>query len=188
MLLGRYLFQSVFIDQAILSEFKGVDFRGAFRPALKKVVCALKQLDCSGCSLSRRCLYPLVFGGAEHKDRRAPDGPVTSARSVRGCREAPDDRGATDRSARAQTGGDVPASPRHEPPDSARSASSRRPLPRTALFGKANERSYFVQASSRWDGWAEFGRAAGRLPQIRHRTGPVRGEGQPILDEAATVI
>jgi len=201
MLLGRYLFQSVFIDQAILSEFKGIDFRGAFGPALKKVVCALKQADCSGCSLSRRCLYPLVFGGAEHKDRRAPlTARSRPARSVARPPGRPLTILVRQDQERAREARDRLATSPHpcviEPPESAQT----RFHPREAfafellLFGKANNSiPYFVQAF-RQMGRMGVGRSVegrrGRFLLQTVRAGErvlYAGEGQPILDEAATV-
>lgn len=61
MLLGRYTFSLVFDDDAILPEYKGSTFRGIFGHSLKKVVCALKRQECSGCLLREKCVYYQVF-------------------------------------------------------------------------------------------------------------------------------
>ena len=61
MLFGRYLIECCFENEAILPYFKGSTFRGVFGIALKRVVCALKQLKCEECLLSERCLYSRVF-------------------------------------------------------------------------------------------------------------------------------
>jgi CRISPR/Cas system endoribonuclease Cas6 (RAMP superfamily) len=61
MLYGRYLFSIVFEDNAILPEYKGSTFRGAFGHALKMVVCALKRQDCLDCLLREKCIYPYTF-------------------------------------------------------------------------------------------------------------------------------
>jgi len=51
MLFGRYLIECCFENEAILPYFKGSTFRGVFGIALKRVVCALKQLKCEECLL-----------------------------------------------------------------------------------------------------------------------------------------
>lgn len=61
MLYGKYLFSSVFQDDAILPEYKGSSFRGVFGHALKGVVCALKRQGCTECILREKCIYSLVF-------------------------------------------------------------------------------------------------------------------------------
>ncbi len=61
MLYGKYLFSSVFEDDAILPYYKGSTFRGAFGHALKNVVCALKRQDCKDCLLREKCVYSFVF-------------------------------------------------------------------------------------------------------------------------------
>ena len=61
MLYGRYAFSCIFLDDAILPEYKGSTFRGIFGHALKKVVCALKRQDCRDCLLRHKCLYVFVF-------------------------------------------------------------------------------------------------------------------------------
>lgn len=45
----------------ILPPYKGSTLRGGFGNAFKKVVCALKEKDCSGCILKERCVYSYVF-------------------------------------------------------------------------------------------------------------------------------
>lgn len=61
MLLGIYNFHAVFRENAVLPEFKGSTFRGAFGWALKDVSCSMEARDCQGCLLGTRCLYPTVF-------------------------------------------------------------------------------------------------------------------------------
>jgi len=61
MLYGKYLFSSVFEDDAILPPYKGSTFRGVFGIALKKVVCALRKQDCKDCLLREKCVYSFVF-------------------------------------------------------------------------------------------------------------------------------
>ncbi|RLB01906.1 MAG: CRISPR-associated protein Cas6, partial [Deltaproteobacteria bacterium] len=54
MLFGRYRIECSFENEAILPYFKGSTIRGVFGIALKRVVCALKQLKCEECLLSER--------------------------------------------------------------------------------------------------------------------------------------
>jgi len=61
MLYGKYLFTCCFESEAMLPHFKGSTFRGAFGVALKKVICALRNLQCEECLLNTRCLYARVF-------------------------------------------------------------------------------------------------------------------------------
>ncbi|PKN33117.1 MAG: hypothetical protein CVU61_14875 [Deltaproteobacteria bacterium HGW-Deltaproteobacteria-19] len=61
MLCGCYRFHGTLLDDAVLPESKGSIFRNTFGLALRHVVCAMKQKDCAGCILDRRCLYPLLF-------------------------------------------------------------------------------------------------------------------------------
>lgn len=61
MLFEKYHFRGVFTDPAILPPFKGSTFRGVFGVALKKVVCALKQQECSSCLLRQQCIYARIF-------------------------------------------------------------------------------------------------------------------------------
>ncbi|HPD55937.1 MAG TPA: CRISPR system precrRNA processing endoribonuclease RAMP protein Cas6 [Smithellaceae bacterium] len=58
---GRYTFTCLVKDEAILPPYKGSTLRGIFGHALKKVVCALKKLNCADCLLADRCIYPTVF-------------------------------------------------------------------------------------------------------------------------------
>lgn len=59
--LGRYQFYCRFTEEALLPAYKGSTFRGAFGSALKKVVCAVREKECSRCLLANRCLYARVF-------------------------------------------------------------------------------------------------------------------------------
>lgn len=61
MLCGSYRFHAKLLDDAVLPVDKGAIFRSLFAPALRRVVCAMKQKDCAGCIIDRRCLYPLLF-------------------------------------------------------------------------------------------------------------------------------
>ena len=48
-------------DHIILPSYKGSTLRGGFGNAFKKVVCALKDKECSDCMLKERCVYSYVF-------------------------------------------------------------------------------------------------------------------------------
>ncbi len=61
MLFGKYRIRCFFETEAFLPSFKGSTFRGVFGVALKRVVCALKHLECKECLLNTRCLYSRVF-------------------------------------------------------------------------------------------------------------------------------
>lgn len=61
MLLGTYHFLCRFSGPAQLPPFKGSTLRGVFGHALKRVVCALRQVPCEACILRERCLYTRVF-------------------------------------------------------------------------------------------------------------------------------
>ncbi|WP_333654949.1 CRISPR system precrRNA processing endoribonuclease RAMP protein Cas6 [Dissulfurispira sp.] len=58
---GRFEFCVVPRDPLILPSYKGSTFRGAFGHAFKRVVCALKAKECSGCLLKEKCVYSYVF-------------------------------------------------------------------------------------------------------------------------------
>jgi hypothetical protein len=64
MLCGYYRFHGTLLDDAVLPEAKESVFRNTFGPALRHVVCAMKQKECAGCILDRRCLYPFVFSSS----------------------------------------------------------------------------------------------------------------------------
>lgn len=61
MLFGAYEFRCTLLDPAILPPFKGSTFRGAFGGALKRVVCAVRERECSACLLVGRCVYARTF-------------------------------------------------------------------------------------------------------------------------------
>jgi CRISPR-associated endoribonuclease Cas6 len=54
-------FKCTLTDDAMLPPYKGSTFRGAFGVALKKVVCALRNKECSQCLLASRCIYAQIF-------------------------------------------------------------------------------------------------------------------------------
>ena len=61
MLYGKYRFTCRLETDAILPYYKGSTFRGVFGHALKRVVCALKRVECDACALKGRCVYARVF-------------------------------------------------------------------------------------------------------------------------------
>ena len=61
MLYGKYHFTCRLETDAILPGYKGSTFRGVFGHALKRVVCALKRVECEACVLKNRCVYARVF-------------------------------------------------------------------------------------------------------------------------------
>ncbi|MCP4106541.1 MAG: CRISPR system precrRNA processing endoribonuclease RAMP protein Cas6 [Desulfobacteraceae bacterium] len=61
MIYGKYSFFCRFESEAILPYYKGSTFRGVFGHALKKVVCALNNENCSQCDLKENCIYALAF-------------------------------------------------------------------------------------------------------------------------------
>ncbi len=61
MLFKRYNFTCRLETDAQLPYYKGSTFRGVFGRALKKIVCALKQQECSSCILNSQCVYVKVF-------------------------------------------------------------------------------------------------------------------------------
>ncbi|MBF0226052.1 MAG: CRISPR system precrRNA processing endoribonuclease RAMP protein Cas6 [Desulfobacterales bacterium] len=61
MLFGKYDFSCVFQNDSILPSHKCSIFRGIFGYALKTVVCALKQQECSECILKKTCVFTLIF-------------------------------------------------------------------------------------------------------------------------------
>jgi len=59
--LGTCRFHCTLQDNALLPEYKGSTFRGAFGGALKRVVCAVRTKECSCCMLAQRCVYATTF-------------------------------------------------------------------------------------------------------------------------------
>ena len=61
MFFEKYAFKCTLLDDAVLPPFKGSTFRGAFGGALKRVVCAVREKECSSCLLAARCVYARTF-------------------------------------------------------------------------------------------------------------------------------
>lgn len=49
------------VDMLYLPYYKGSTFRGGFGNTFRRVVCALKRLDCTDCMLRSKCIYAYVF-------------------------------------------------------------------------------------------------------------------------------
>mgnify|MGYP001059926072 CR=1 FL=1 len=58
---AKYQFTIKALASLILPPYKGSTFRGGFGNAFKKVVCALKRIDCKDCLLKTRCIYAYIF-------------------------------------------------------------------------------------------------------------------------------
>lgn len=61
MLFGCYNFKCRFNSKAILPQYKGSTFRGAFGNSLKRAVCVTRNKDCHTCLLFSRCIYAQSF-------------------------------------------------------------------------------------------------------------------------------
>jgi hypothetical protein len=61
MLLGKYTFNSTFLSETILPEYKGSTLRGALGHALKRVVCNIPEMTCEQCLLAPQCAYVALF-------------------------------------------------------------------------------------------------------------------------------
>ncbi|MBI5188134.1 MAG: CRISPR system precrRNA processing endoribonuclease RAMP protein Cas6 [Nitrospirae bacterium] len=49
------------LEPIILPSYKGSTFRGGFGYAFKRVVCAIREKECTDCLLKERCVYSYVF-------------------------------------------------------------------------------------------------------------------------------
>ncbi|NLJ29277.1 MAG: CRISPR system precrRNA processing endoribonuclease RAMP protein Cas6 [Deltaproteobacteria bacterium] len=61
MKIGQFTLKIRALDDLHLPAYKGSTFRGGFGSSLRRVVCALRRQDCSGCLLRDRCVYVYVF-------------------------------------------------------------------------------------------------------------------------------
>lgn len=68
-------------EELYLPYYKGSTFRGGFGNAFRRITCALRKQECTGCILKQKCIYSYVFetssdGGAEilnmHKYEKVP--------------------------------------------------------------------------------------------------------------------
>lgn len=74
MLYGQYRFSCRFDSEAVLPVYKGSTFRGVFGHALKRVVCALKQQECTRCLLREKCIYVQIFESPHMNSKNRPHG------------------------------------------------------------------------------------------------------------------
>ncbi|MGQ9569288.1 MAG: CRISPR system precrRNA processing endoribonuclease RAMP protein Cas6 [Thermodesulfovibrionales bacterium] len=58
------------LESIILPSYKGSTFRGGFGYAFKRVVCAIKDKECSDCLLKEKCIYSYVFETAPPSDTK----------------------------------------------------------------------------------------------------------------------
>ena len=61
MKIGKFELSIQAKDPIILPPYKGSTLRGGFGNAFKKIVCALKEKECSDCILKEKCVYSYVF-------------------------------------------------------------------------------------------------------------------------------
>ena len=71
---ARFRLEMTAASQLRLPPYKGSTFRGAFGHTFKQLVCVKRDLDCSTCLISDRCVYYYVFetpsSGEGEKDSR----------------------------------------------------------------------------------------------------------------------
>lgn len=71
---ARFRLEMTAASQLRLPPYKGSTFRGAFGHTFKRLVCVKRDLDCSTCLISDRCVYYYVFetsfSGEGEKDSR----------------------------------------------------------------------------------------------------------------------
>ncbi|NWF51994.1 MAG: CRISPR system precrRNA processing endoribonuclease RAMP protein Cas6 [Nitrospirae bacterium] len=58
---ASFRFNLMPLESLILPSYKGSTLRGGFGYAFKKVVCALKDKECSECLLKEKCIYSYIF-------------------------------------------------------------------------------------------------------------------------------
>lgn len=64
------MFSIVPSEPLILPSYKGSTFRGAFGNVFKRIVCATRRKECSGCLLKEKCIYSYVFETPPPSDTR----------------------------------------------------------------------------------------------------------------------
>ncbi|MEW6569861.1 MAG: hypothetical protein AB1390_01600 [Nitrospirota bacterium] len=67
---GCFRFGSTALEPLILPVYKGSTFRGGFGYAFKRVVCAIRNKECSDCLLKEKCVYSYVFETPTPSDTR----------------------------------------------------------------------------------------------------------------------
>jgi hypothetical protein len=58
---ASFRFNLLPLESLILPSYKGSTLRGGFGYAFKKVVCAIKDKECSECLLKEKCIYSYIF-------------------------------------------------------------------------------------------------------------------------------
>ncbi|MBF0337413.1 MAG: CRISPR system precrRNA processing endoribonuclease RAMP protein Cas6 [Nitrospirae bacterium] len=64
----RYSLTIEALDTLSLPPYKGSTMRGGFGNALKRIVCALKRQQCTGCVLKASCIYSYIFETSPMED------------------------------------------------------------------------------------------------------------------------
>lgn len=57
----KLYFQTISKELIILPSYKGSTLRGGFGNAFKRIVCAIKNKDCTDCLLKEKCVYSYIF-------------------------------------------------------------------------------------------------------------------------------
>ncbi len=57
----QFQFRITALEPLILPSYKGSTLRGGFGHAFKRVVCAIRNKECSDCILKEKCIYSYVF-------------------------------------------------------------------------------------------------------------------------------
>lgn len=68
--LANYSFTLKVLESLDLPEYKGAVLRGGFGYAFRKVVCIVKDKECSACLLKEKCVYAYVFETSPPVDAR----------------------------------------------------------------------------------------------------------------------
>lgn len=66
----RFRFTIEATDTLLLPAYAGSTFRGAFGTVFRRMVCALRQKECSACMLGNTCSYAYIFETAPPEDTR----------------------------------------------------------------------------------------------------------------------
>lgn len=57
----KFVFNLSPVEPLILPSYKGSTLRGGFGTAFKRIVCAIKNKECSDCILKEKCVYSYIF-------------------------------------------------------------------------------------------------------------------------------
>ena len=66
----QFRFGITALEPLILPTYKGSTFRGGFGYAFKRVVCAIRDKECSDCLLKEKCVYSYVFWAPAPSDQK----------------------------------------------------------------------------------------------------------------------